>query len=200
MTVAEALKVASARLSRAGVPSPDAEAVALLGALLDVSRSDLLLSRARTLTEAEAARLAGWLRRREAREPLQHILGITHFYGLTLRVTPDTLIPRPETERLVELGLLELKRLSKPKVLDVGTGSGAVALAVKAECPDAVVWGTDVSETALEVAAENAGRAALGVRFVRSDLLADVSVRRFARETDLLSCTISRASTRLTRR
>lgn len=186
MTVAEALRIAAARLGRAGVPSPDAEAAALLEALLGVSRGDLLLSRARTLTAAEAARLAGWLARREAREPLQHILGAAHFYGLTLRVTPDTLIPRPETERLVELGLLELRRVPRPRVLDVGTGSGAVALAVKAERPDAVVWGTDVSEAALRVAAENAGGTASGVRFILSDFLADPEVRRFAREADLL--------------
>lgn len=186
MTVAEALRAASARLSRAGVPSPDVEAAALLGALLDVSRGDLLLSRARRLTDAEAARLAGWLVRREAREPLQHIVGVAPFYGLTLRITPDTLIPRPETERLVELGLLELRGLSRLGVLDVGTGGGAVALAVKAERPDAVVWGTDVSEAALEVAAKNAGRAALEVHFVLSNLLEDPEVRRFARETDLL--------------
>lgn len=186
MTVGEALRRVTERLKRAGLPSAEAEASALLGTLVNATRSALLLSRTRSLTAAELKKLEGWVTRREARYPLQHILGDAHFYGLTLRVTPDTLIPRPETERLVELGLLELKHLLHPKVLDVGTGGGAIALAVKAERPDAVVWGTDISAAALQVAVSNAAHTALDVHFARSDLLAAPDVRRFAQTADLL--------------
>jgi release factor glutamine methyltransferase len=186
MTVGEALRVAEARLKRGGLTGAKAEASALLEALLEMPRSDLLLSRTRPLTAAELTQLENWVARREAREPLQHILGVAHFYGLTLQVTPDTLIPRPETERLVELGLTTLARRLEPKVLDVGTGSGAIALAVQAERPDAVVWATDLSEAALEVAAANAARLKLDVYLTRSDLLIAPDVQAFARSADLL--------------
>ena len=182
----EVLVRVTSRLERAGLPSPEADTSALLGALLNVSRSELLLRRTRVLSAAELTQLGDWVARREARIPLQHILGVAHFYGLTLRVTPDTLIPRPETERLVEVGLLSLKDISQPKGLDVGTGSGAVALAIKAERPGAVVWGTDVSPEALQVAADNAAFLGLEVHFTRADLFDDADVQTFARSADLL--------------
>ncbi len=186
MTAAEALNIAEERLTRAGLESPQTEALALLEHLLHLSRSELHLSRARVLTPTETARLEGWLGRREKHEPLQHITGVAHFYGLELRVTPDTLIPRPETERLVELGLEALKGVTRPNVLDVGTGSGAVALALKNERPDASVWATDLSRAALEVAEGNAQRLGLEVSFTLSDLLAAPTVQRFAQSVDLL--------------
>ena len=182
----EALKTVTGRLARAGIASAETEAFTLLGALLDTTRSELLLHRTRVLSVPELTKLEDWVMRREARIPLQHILGVTHFYGLTLRVTPDTLIPRPETERLVEMGLLELKGVPRPQVLDVGTGGGAIALSIKAERPDAVVWGTDISQGALRVAAENAAFLKLEVSFVHSDLLSNPDVRRFAQTADLL--------------
>lgn len=186
MTVTEALTLAQGRLAAAGLESPEAEAWALLAALLGWSRAELLLNRAAALGDRQRQQLETWLTRREAREPLQHILGVAHFYGLELRVTPDTLIPRPETERLVELGLELLRGVTKPYVLDVGTGSGAVALALKAERPDAVVAATDVSRAALEVAAANALRLGLEVHFSYADLLADADVQAVARSADLL--------------
>ncbi len=182
----EVLKRVSNRLERAGLPSPEVDASALLGALLNVTRSELLLRRMRVLNVPELTQLEDWVARREARTPLQHILGVAHFYGLTLRVTPDTLIPRPETERLVEVGLLSLKDVSQPKVLDVGTGGGAIALAIKAERPDAVVWGTDISPEALRIAADNAVSLELEVHFTYADLLSNPDVQTFARTADLL--------------
>ena len=182
----EVLKTVTGRLRRAEIASAETEASALLEALLDTTRSELLLCRTRVLSASELTQLEDWVARREARYPLQHILSVAHFYGLTLRVTPDTLVPRPETERLVELGLLELKGVPRPQVLDVGTGGGAIALAVKAERPDAVVWGTDVSQEALRVAAENAASLGLEVHFAYSDLLSDPDVQGLARTADLL--------------
>lgn len=186
MTVAEALLEAQRRLERAGLASPRAEATALLSALLNVSPSGLVSDRNRVLSEAELARLEAWVVRREAREPLQHIVGYAHFYGLELQVTPAVLIPRPETEVLVELALAALKEVPQPKVVDVGTGSGAIALALKAERPDAVVWATDLSAAALGVAARNARALGLEVRLAPSDLLDAPEVAAFAQALDLL--------------
>ncbi len=186
MTLAEALAVSEERLRYAGLETPRTEVLELLEHLLGLSRSELHLSRSRVLTLTETEQLEGWLERRVSREPLQHITGIAHFYGLDLDVTPETLIPRPETERLAELGLHILKGTTQPKVLDVGTGSGAVALALKNERPDAVVWASDFSEGALEVAEQNAKRLGLEVHFTLSDLLSAPEVQVFARNVDLL--------------
>ncbi len=186
MTVAEGLKLAEERLRGAGLETPQTEALALFANLLHLSRSELHLSRARVLTPAEREQLAGWLERRKQREPLQHITGLAPFYGLELNVTPDTLIPRPETERLAQLGLQAVKQLAAPKVLDVGTGSGAVALALKNERPDAVAWATDLSAAALDVAEKNAKRLGLEIHFALSDLLSAPAVQVFTRSADLL--------------
>ena len=186
MSVLEALEYAASRLEEAGLEHPEREASALLEELLGVSRSELLLSRTRTLSTDELAWFRTWLERRAAREPLQHVVGVAHFYDLKLSVSPDVLVPRPETERLVELGLEAVRNVLEPNILDVGTGSGAVALALKAERPDAAVWATDLSEKALEVASRNADRLNLNVTFVRADLLADPTVQAFAERADLL--------------
>lgn len=113
------------------------------------------------------------LRRRLAREPLQHILGTQPFRHLELRVNRDVLIPRPETEQLVDLVLAachkQLTQRERVRVLDVGTGSGAIALALKQECPELDVWASDLSEKALAIARSNAQTLALAVRFIQGD-------------------------------
>lgn len=177
--LSEALAAAERRLAAAGVASPRAEALLLLEAAVGVDRSSLLSQLDRPLLPGEGAALAELLRRRVTREPLQHILGEAPFYGLTLAVSEDVLIPRPETERLVEIVLSELAGASGT-VLDVGCGSGAIALALKSERPDLDVWATDVSGAALSVARANAERLGLAVTFRRSDLLADSEVARAA--------------------
>lgn len=164
------------RLAAAGVASPGAEALVLLEAATGLDRRIVLLQPDRPLDADARARLAQLLHRRVAREPLQHVIGTAPFFGLELEVSPAVLVPRPETERLVELVLAELADGPAGLVLDVGCGSGAIALALKAERAELEVWGTDVSSEALAIARENGHRLGLEVEWRRSDLLADADV------------------------
>lgn len=118
---------------------------------------------------------AALLDRRAKGEPIQYILGECEFYGLRFRVTPDVLIPRPETEHLVEaaIGLANQNHLRQ--ILDIGTGSGAIGVALAHHLPDAQITATDLSEPAFALAAENATRAGVSVRFLHGDLLAPVA-------------------------
>ncbi|MEJ2289354.1 MAG: peptide chain release factor N(5)-glutamine methyltransferase [Deinococcales bacterium] len=186
LSVAEARRIAVRRLRTAGVDSPEPEALALLEAVTGLERAALLLTPERPLAREERLRLLEALQRRAAREPLQHILGTAPFYGLELGVDPSVLVPRPETERLVEIVLEALRKVERPRVLDVGTGSGAIALAIRAERPDAQVMATDVAPEALAVAHRNAAQLSLEVRTVRSDLLAEAQVAAFAAGCDAL--------------
>ena len=168
MDVGEALRRAIAGLEGESA-SPRAEAEELLGRLLGLRRSDLYLAARRALSAGEADTLERWLERRRASEPIQYITGRAAFRGLDLQVTPAVLVPRPETESLVERVLAVLReertRWPAPRVLDLGTGSGAIALAIASELPEARVTATDASSAALEVARANA--AALGLGRVR---------------------------------
>lgn len=138
------------------------------------------------LSGAEQARCERWIEGRRRGEPLQYLLGEAPFYGLSLQVGPGVLIPRPETETLVELVLRDLSGLGRPRVLDVGTGSGAIALAIKAEAPGAQVVASDVSQEALAWAERNVRATGLEVQLARSDLLANPKVAGFATTCDVL--------------
>jgi release factor glutamine methyltransferase len=155
-TVGDALELANQRLASAGGRS-DAEE--LVSRLLVVRRAELHLDRGRALSDSEWQRLESWLARRTAGEPVQYITGRAAFRDLDLEVDRSVLIPRPETEGLVEavLGVLrsEAARWPAPRVLDLGTGSGAIALAIAAEWPAARVTATDGSAGALDVARRN---------------------------------------------
>lgn len=186
LTVGEARRILLRRLEAAGVDGAGSEALTLLEAATGLERGDLLLRPERCLEPGERQGLLEALRRRVAREPLQHILGRAPFYGLELAVDGTVLVPRPETERLVELVLERLRPCEAPRVLDVGTGSGAVALAVKAERPDAEVMASDVAAEAVRMARRNAAALGLDVRVVRSDLLAQGTVAGFAAGCDAL--------------
>jgi release factor glutamine methyltransferase len=170
VTAREALGRATATLERAGVPSPDVDAEWLLAHVLGVRRSELYAATVDGRLE-EFNRL---VERRARREPLAYILGEWGFRGLTLAVDPRVLIPRPETETVVERCLALIDGIEQPLVLDIGVGSGAIALAIADERADARVVGTDTSADALEVAEANRERAGVGdrVRFVHGDLLA----------------------------
>jgi release factor glutamine methyltransferase len=166
VTVRDAVIAGAASLEASETARLDAEL--LLASVLDVDRARLVLDAARGLDAGEAERYWALIERRQAHEPVAYILGRREFRHLTLAVDRRVLIPRPETELLVEaaLGLPFGAR-----VVDVGTGSGAVALALASERPDLAVSGVDLSAGALEVARANGRRLGLEVRFVQADLL-----------------------------
>jgi release factor glutamine methyltransferase len=168
----DALDGAITAITAAGCETPHLDAELLLADALGVSRERLIVD-GDLLVEGPAVRVFQNAIRRRAvqREPVAYILGRKGFRGLELAVDPRALIPRPETELLVEVGL-GLPRGTR--VLDVGTGSGAVALALKDERPDLHLTGSDLSEDALALARANGERLGLAVSWLRADLLADV--------------------------
>jgi release factor glutamine methyltransferase len=164
VTAGEALAEAERRLAAAGVETPRVDAEWLVAHLLGTTRSGLA---ARPDDEVEG--LEPLLARREAREPLAYVLGEWGFRRLTLKTDARALVPRPETETLVERVLALIEGLAEPRILDVGVGSGAIALALKDERPDARVTGVDVSPDALELACENAERLGLEIELREGD-------------------------------
>ncbi len=171
MTVGEVLRRSTEHLAERGSPTPRLDAELLLAAALGLSRVELYMGIDRTLTTPELDAARALVARRSRREPLQYVLGEWGFRRLTLSVDPRALIPRPETEILVERALARLAGSVSPTVLDVGTGSGAVALAVADEHPGAQVTAIDSSTEALALAAENAARTGIEVVLAEHDLL-----------------------------
>ena len=164
MNVREALAEAERRLAAAGVETPRVDAEWLVAHVLGTTRSGLA---ARSGDEVDG--LEPLLARREAREPLAYVLGEWGFRRLTLKTDARALVPRPETETLVERALALVAETQGPRILDVGVGSGAIALALKDERPDAEVVGVDISPDALSLAHENAERLGLGVELREQD-------------------------------
>ena len=177
MTVREALRQAAARLETAGVPEAKLDAEYLLAELLQVDRLRLIADGDVQLTGAQLEMYEKWLARRERREPLQYILGTQPFMGCPLRVTPDVLIPRADTECLCEAALKTARE--GMRILDLCTGSGALAVAIKTHCPGAEVYASDLSADALRLAGENANRLGLRIRFCSGDLFAPFDGERF---------------------
>ena len=165
MTIAEALAAGTQRLAPHS-ESPRLDAELLLASLLDVSRGALFARHDDVLSEDRALRFDAQLQRRADHEPIAYLLGTQGFWTLDLQVNPDVLVPRPETELLVEWALEVLPGEDKASVADLGTGSGAIALAIASERPQAQVLATDFSAAALRVAERNAQLNAVGnVRF-----------------------------------
>ena len=153
------------------------DALTLLLHTLGITRAQFYANPDREVTPKQQAAYEAAIARRLANEPIQYITGDQEFFGLALRVTPAVLIPRPETEHLVEAVLAELKSSPAPRILDIGTGSGAIAIALAHHLPQAQVVATDISSAALAIARENAARHNLADRimFFESDLLASLS-------------------------
>jgi len=173
MTAAALLSEAGGVLARAGVLSPAWDAERLLRHVLGWDRAALLAHPETEVAREDEGRFRALVERRSSREPLQYILGSAAFWKHDFLVTPAVLIPRPETELLVETALELVRGVEKPVIVDVGTGSGCIALSIAGEREDAIVHGTDVSGPALEVALMNQRRLGLGQRtfFHRGQLL-----------------------------
>jgi release factor glutamine methyltransferase len=169
-SVVAAISRATERLAAAGCASPRLDAEHLLAHVLATSRAELYADSRRTISAEQGAALESLLARRERREPLAYVLGEWGFRRLTLTVDRRVLAPRPETEVVVERCLARLAGVAQPRVLDVGTGSGAIALAIADEHPGALVTGVDVSEDALGLARENVARAGVSVELRSGDL------------------------------
>lgn len=167
-TVSDAIAGATATLTAAGCDAPRLDAELLLAFVLGVGRERLIVDAREELAGAAAERLAALVARREAREPVAYIIGRKEFRRIALSVDRRVLIPRPETELLVEVGL---SLPAGARVVDVGTGSGAVALALTSERPDLSVVGCDLSAEALAVARGNARALGISVEFFEADLL-----------------------------
>jgi release factor glutamine methyltransferase len=167
-SIENARRTLAAQLKSAGDDEAELDARILLGATLNLDLTGIIAQASRKLTPAEAALLAQYARRRIAGEPVARILGQKEFWGLPLQLSPATLVPRPDTETVVELALQLLRaggELDRSlRIADLGTGSGAILLALLSELPAAKGFGTDISEEALQTAAANAARAGLSDR------------------------------------
>ena len=170
MTLGEVLRRSTEFLERKGVDSPRPDAERLLAHALGLTRIELYTEHDRPLTEAELDAARALVERRGAREPLAYILGEWGFRKLVLRTDARALVPRPETEVLVDRAIALLHGVLEPSILDVGTGTGAIALALAQELPDARVTALDVSAAALDLARENMERAGLDVHLLEHDL------------------------------
>ena len=175
MTVLEVLQSTTAYFKKREIENPRLNAEHLLAHVLGRKRIELYLEFERSLTEAELAPLRELVRRRGQGEPLQHLLGTVEFCGRVFLCDKRALVPRPETEELVELLKSRIEN-RESRIVDVGTGSGIIALSLATQFPEAKVIATDISEEALTLARENAARIGFEDRvvFAKSDLLAQI--------------------------
>lgn len=177
MTIREALRAATARLEQADVPDADVDASYLLASVLKEDTLAMRINGHRALTEEQEKAFDAFCDRRAAREPLQYILGETEFMGLTFHVEPGVLIPRADTEILVEKALKVMP--PNARVLDIGTGSGAIAVSLARLGQAARVTAVDVSDKALEIARKNAENNGADVEFVKSDCFSALQGRKY---------------------
>lgn len=187
MTIAGTLRWAGGYLAQRGVPSPCVDAEYLLAHILGCQRKDLLIYPDRVLKDDEATQFNACVERRGRREPLQYITGEVEFRGLVFRVNRDVLIPRPETELLVDEVFNSVSK-KDAAVLDLCTGSGCIAISIAKELADSRVYAADISEGALAVAKENASRHGVGERitFLTGDLFEAIDKLDLQARTDVI--------------
>jgi release factor glutamine methyltransferase len=180
-TVEIARRTLTARFTSAAIDSPELDARLLIGDALGLDLTGMIAAAKQLLTPDQSTRLEDLTRRRLAGEPVARILGFKEFWGLPLRLSAETLVPRPDTETLVELALEMLRADAAPnrclRIADLGTGSGAILLALLSELPDASGYGTDISAAALQTAEANAIRLGLAGRttFIACDYAAGLT-------------------------
>lgn len=175
LTLRQVQRAGGLRLAQAGIPGAFLDAEVLLGHALGLTREQRMASMGLVLSEAQVRLYFDLLERRLRREPVAYILGRQEFWSLDFRVTEAVLIPRPETERLVEIALEIASRSNRPpSILDIGTGSGAIAVSLATELPNATIWATDISPEVLAIARGNARRHGVerAIRFLAGDLWA----------------------------
>ena len=180
-TIAEMLNEGEQLLADAALTDPRREAATLVAMALGRDRTFLYAHPEYEPNESETARIEEFIRRRAGREPLQYIRGTQEFYGLDFEVTPDVLIPRPETEMLVELGVEFVSRFEEPRFLDAGTGSGCIPVSILKHAPNARAVAVDISPAAIAVARRNAERNGVAerVELIESDVYANLPAERF---------------------
>jgi release factor glutamine methyltransferase len=192
MTLLEVLQSTTAYFKKREIESPRLNAEHLLAHVLDRRRIELYLEFERVLAEEELAPLREFVRRRGQGEPLQHLLGTVEFCGRIFKCDPRALVPRPETEELVEFIIQSSINHQPSTILDVGTGSGVIGLSLATHFPAARVDAIDISDDALALACENAERLGLSgrVQFTKGDLL-----ERFSERFDLIAANLPYVST-----
>jgi len=175
LTVLESLNLSADYLQKHEIESPRINAELLLASILNCKRLDLYLAFDKPLSEEEVEQYRNFIKRRGKFEPLQYITGSVEFYGIEIKVNPSVLIPRPETEILIDSVIEQVKRKEEVSILDIGCGSGNIAIAIAANISNCKVFGTDISKDAVKISMENAE--ANGVKnrteFHQKDVLAD---------------------------
>ena len=175
-TIAETLKAASLQLKHAEVPNDILDAQTLLAYTINQDRTYLIIHFNDPLSEETINKYQSFITRRTTGEPLQYITGRQEFFGLEFEVNPAVLIPRPETELIIEETLLLAKNIAQPLIIDACTGSGCIAIALARELENAVIIATDISAEALQVASRNAAKHGVEnrINFIHCDLLSGI--------------------------
>jgi release factor glutamine methyltransferase len=186
----EVLNQAVEKLRSEGIDRPRTNAELLLEAVLNAKKVDLYLNRSQILTPQQIEKFNQYIQERISGKPLQHIIGSTEFFGLEFKVNEHVLIPRPETETLVEIVIERLKNRSSPKIIDIGTGSGAIAISLAKNIKNSMVFATDISTDALMVAKENAkmNKVENQIEFLQGDLFAPLENKNLEGKID---CVVS---------
>ncbi|MCX6640201.1 MAG: peptide chain release factor N(5)-glutamine methyltransferase [bacterium] len=186
--VSEALSIVTEAISTITDDQPQRQSQWMVAHVLTIKSSQLWKIPEQRLSEDQIIQLRNFLQRRRRREPLQYILGSTEFRHLTLKTDRRALIPRPETEGLVEIGLDFIKPVMQPKILDIGTGSGAIALSLVSEHSRCLAVAVDKSSKAINLARENAELLGLSdrVQFIRRDLFSKEFIQHFSEPFDMI--------------